>query len=38
MTAEYARLNGETNHNVLPDAGRFLPDQAFNATQDSKKI
>jgi hypothetical protein len=38
MTAEYARLKGETDHNVLPDVGRSLPDQAFNATQDSKKI
>jgi hypothetical protein len=32
MIAEYARLN------VLPDVGRSLPDQAFDATQDSKKI
>jgi hypothetical protein len=38
MTAEYARLKGETDHNVLRDVGRSLPDQAFNATQDSKKI
>jgi hypothetical protein len=38
MTTEYARLNGETDHNVLPDVGRSLPDQAFDATQDSKKI
>jgi hypothetical protein len=38
MTAEYARLKGETDHNVLPDVGRCLPDQAFDATQDSKKI
>jgi hypothetical protein len=38
MTAEYARLKGETGHNVLPDVGRSLPDQAFDATQDSKKI
>jgi hypothetical protein len=36
MTAEYARLKGETDHNVLPR--RSLPDQAFDATQDSKKI
>jgi hypothetical protein len=33
MTAEYARLKGETDHNVLPNVGRSLPDQAFNATQ-----
>jgi hypothetical protein len=38
MTAEYARLGGETGHNVLPDVGRSLPDQAFDTTQDSKKI
>jgi hypothetical protein len=38
MTAEYARLRGETDHNVLPDIGRSLPDQAFDATHDSKKI
>jgi hypothetical protein len=38
MTTEYARLKGETNHNILPDIGRSLPDQAFDATQDSKKI
>jgi hypothetical protein len=38
MTAEYARLKEETDHNVLPDVGRSLPDQAFDATQDSKKV
>jgi hypothetical protein len=38
MTAEYARLKGETDHNMLLDVGRSLPDQAFDATQDSKKI
>ena len=38
MTAKYERLKGETDHNVLPDVGRSLPDQAFDATQDSKKI
>jgi hypothetical protein len=38
MTAEYARLKGETDHNVLPEVGRSLPDQAFDATQDLKKI
>jgi transposase InsO family protein len=35
MTAEYERLKGETGHNVLPDVGRSLPDQAFDTTQDS---
>jgi hypothetical protein len=38
MTAEYARLKGKTDHNVLPDVGRSRPDQAFDTTQDSKKI
>jgi hypothetical protein len=38
MTAEYARLKGETNHNVLPNVDQSLPDQAFDAMQDSKKI
>jgi hypothetical protein len=38
MIAEYTRLKGETDHNVLPDVGRFLPDQAFDSTRDSKKI
>jgi hypothetical protein len=38
MIAEYARLKGKTDHNVLPDIRRSLPDQAFDATQDSKKI
>jgi hypothetical protein len=38
MKAEYARLRGEIDHNVLPDVGRSLPDQAFDATQDSKKV
>jgi hypothetical protein len=38
MTAEYARLKGETDHNVLPDVSRSLPDQAFDAIQDSKKV
>jgi hypothetical protein len=38
MIAENARLKGETDHKVLPDVGRSLPDKAFDATQDSKKI
>jgi hypothetical protein len=38
MTAEYARLKGKTDHNVLTDVEQSLPDQAFDATQDSKKI
>jgi hypothetical protein len=38
MTAEYTRLRGETDHNVLPNVGRSLPDQAVDVTQDSKKI
>jgi hypothetical protein len=38
MTVEYARIKGDTNHNVLPDIGRSLLDQAFDTTQDSKKV
>jgi hypothetical protein len=38
MSAEYARLKGDTNHNVLPNVGRSLPDQAFDTTRDSKKV
>jgi hypothetical protein len=38
MTAEYTRLKDQNGHNVLPDVGRTLLDQAFDATQDSKKI
>jgi hypothetical protein len=32
MTAEYERLKGKTDHNVLPNIGRSLPDQAFKTT------
>jgi hypothetical protein len=38
MTAEYTRLKGETDHNVLPGVDRSLLDQAFDASQDSKKV
>jgi hypothetical protein len=38
MTAQYARLKGDTDHNVLPVIGWFLPDQAFDITRDSKKV
>jgi hypothetical protein len=38
MTAEYARLKGDTDHNVLPDVGRSLPDQVFDTLRDSKKV
>jgi hypothetical protein len=38
MKAEYARLKCDTDHNVLPNVGRSLPDQAFDTTRDSKKI
>jgi hypothetical protein len=38
MTSEYARLKGDTDHNVLPDVGRSLLYQAFNTTRDSKKV
>jgi hypothetical protein len=38
MTAKYAWLKGETDYNVLPDVGRSLPGEAFDSTQDSKKV
>jgi hypothetical protein len=38
MTAEYTRLKGETDHNILPDVSRSLPDQDFNSTRHSKKV
>jgi hypothetical protein len=38
MTVECARLKGDTDHNVLPDVGRSLPDQGFDTTWDSKKF
>jgi hypothetical protein len=38
MTAEYARLKGDIDHNVLPNIGQSLPDQAFDTTRDSKKV
>jgi hypothetical protein len=38
MTIEYARLRGETDHNILPNMGRSLPDQAFDSTRDAKKV
>jgi hypothetical protein len=38
MKAEYTRLKGETDHNVLLGVGRSLLDQAFDSTQDSKKV
>jgi hypothetical protein len=38
MTAEYARLKGDIDHNLLPDVGRSLTDQAFDSTWDAKKV
>jgi hypothetical protein len=38
MTAEYARLKGDTDYNILPDVGRTLPYQAFDSTRDAKKV
>jgi hypothetical protein len=38
MAAEYAQLKGDTYHNILPDVGRSLLDQAFNTTWDAKKV
>jgi hypothetical protein len=33
MTAEYERLKGETDHNILLDVERSLPDKAFDTMQ-----
>jgi hypothetical protein len=38
MKTEYARLKGDTNHNVLPNIGRSLPNQDFDTMRDSKKV
>jgi hypothetical protein len=38
MISEYARLKGDTDHNVLPNVGRSLSDQGFDSTRDSKKV
>jgi hypothetical protein len=38
MTTEYARLKGGTDHNVLPNVVRSLPDHAFDTMWDSKKV
>jgi hypothetical protein len=32
MTAEYAALEGSTDHNILPNVGQSLLDQAFDST------
>jgi hypothetical protein len=32
------RLKGKTDHDMLPNVRRSLPDQAFDATQNLKKI
>jgi hypothetical protein len=37
MTTEYARLKGKTDHNVLPDVGRSLPDQDFDQRKTPRK-
>jgi hypothetical protein len=38
MTAEYARLKNDAEHNTLSTFGRYPPDKAFNDTLDAKKI
>ena len=38
MAAEYAELKSTTDYNVLPEAGRSLPDQAFDSTKDTQEI
>jgi hypothetical protein len=38
VMAEYARLKGDTDHNILPNVGRSLSDQAFVSMRDAKKF
>jgi hypothetical protein len=38
MRAKHVRLKGDTDHNVQPNVGRSLPDQAFDSTRDGKKV
>jgi hypothetical protein len=38
MIAKYARLKGNTDHNMLPDVGRSLPDHAFDSMRNAKKV
>jgi hypothetical protein len=38
MAAEYTKLKGTTDYNVLPEAGRSFPDQAFDSTKDTQEI
>jgi hypothetical protein len=38
MEAEYAELKDSTDHNVLPEVGRSLPDQAFDSAKDTREI
>jgi hypothetical protein len=38
MEAKYAELKDSTDHNVLPEAGRSLPDQVFDSAKDTREI
>jgi hypothetical protein len=38
MTAEYARLKGDMDHNILFDACRSLIEEAFDSMRGAKKV
>jgi hypothetical protein len=38
MQAEYAASKLTTDHDVLPDGGRSLQEQAFDTSKDSKEV
>ena len=38
MHAEYEATKFTTNHDVLPDGGRSLQEQAFDTSKDSKEV
>ena len=38
MQAEYEATKLTTNHDVLPDRGRSLQEQAFDTSKDSKEV
>ena len=38
MQAEYEATKLTTNHDVLPDGGRSLQEQAFDTSKDSKEV
>ena len=38
MQAEFEAAKLTTNHDVLPEGGRSLHEQAFDASKDSKEV